>query len=413
MGKVAPTRQDWHSPAVPLPPPTGDVIQVSTVAELLAAADQVTPGGTILIDDGVYLMPTVFTIRTDDVCVRSASGDRDAVVLDAVDSDHGELFGFTECQDVTVADLTIRNVHHNGFKLNANIGRSVRGITIHNCVAHNVWQRGFKGVSGPEAEEDSGLPVRPAGGGGPSRPRHFVDDCVIRYCLFHNDRPKRIDDEPFEQKNPTRFDGNYIAAIDVMSARNWHVHDNVFLGIQGRNGGARGAIFFWQGSEDVCIEGNVIVDCDSGMWLGLSWPPEDVRHCVRYTVRNNQITRPGRTGILMGRHVDSHVIANRIFDPCTGDDRPPATDIDDGGVLIPSERTRCRPLRIGADNEGLLVEGNLLVADEDIHVGQDAGQIQLRGNLWLQAATPDPFIDGSAGDLRLTDAGKALVDHQG
>ncbi len=403
------TRQDWHPAAPPLRPPTGDIIHVTTVDELFAAVEDVQPGGTILIADGHYLLPTVFTVSRDDVCVRSASGDRDAVVLDAADSDHSELFGFTECHNVTVADLTIRNVLHNGFKLNANIGRSVRAITIHNCVAHNVWQRGLKGVSGPEADDDSGLPLRPAGGSAPSRTRHFVDDCVVRYCLFHNDRPKRLDDEPYEQENPANFDGNYVAGMDVMSARNWHVHDNVFAGIQGRNGGARGAIFFWQGSENVRIEGNVIVDCDSGMWLGLSWPPEDTRHCVRYTVRDNRIARPGRTGILLSRHKDSLVQGNTVFDPFVGDERRPATDIDDGGVLVATDSPRCRPLRVGDDNDGLRIEDNLLVGDEDIHVGQDAGRIELRRNWWLQTAFPDPFVESDIGDLRLTDVGQALA----
>ncbi|MBI93082.1 MAG: hypothetical protein CME05_07700 [Gemmatimonadaceae bacterium] len=173
---------------------------------------------------------------------------------------------------------------------------------------------------------------------------------------------ERIDDEPSEQENPENFDGNYIAALDVMSARNWQVHDNVFAGIQGRNGGARGAIFFWQGSQDVRIEDNIIVDCDSGMWLGLSWTPEDTPRCVRYTVCNNQITRPGPAGILLSRHVDSRIANNTIYDPRTTHDRPAATDIDDGGVLIASERPVCRPLRIGVQNQ------NLLISEQDLHV---------------------------------------------
>ena len=402
------TRQQWHPSAPTLPPPAGEVIHVTTVDELFAAAGCVRPGGTILIADGHYLLPTVFAIGTDDVCVRSASGDRDAVVLDGGQSEHNELFAFTECHRVTVADLTIRNMIQNGFKLNANIGRSVGAVTIHNCVVHNIWQRGFKGVSGPEADDDRGLPVRPAGGGGPSRARRFVDDCVIRYCLFHNDRPKRLDDEPYERDNPDRFDGNYIAAIDVMSARNWRVHDNVFVGIRGRTGGARGAIFFWQGSEDVRIEGNSIVDCDSGMWLGLSWAPDDTRHCVRYTVRDNTITRPGRAGMVLSRHVSSRIRNNTVYDPHTTADRPAATDIDDGGVLVPGEASRCRPLRIGVGNDDLRIEDNLLIGAEDIHVAQDAGRLELSANLWLQSAHPDPFVDAATGDLRLTDAGQAL-----
>ncbi len=179
---------------------------------------------------------------------------------------------------------------------------------------------------------------------------------------------ERIDDEPSEQENPENFDGNYIAALDVMSARNWQVHDNVFAGIQGRNGGARGAIFFWQGSQDVRIEDNIIVDCDSGMWLGLSWTPEDTPRCVRYTVCNNQITRPGPAGILLSRHVDSRIANNTIYDPRTTHDRPAATDIDDGGVLIASERPVCRPLRIGVQNQNLLIEDNLLISEQDLHV---------------------------------------------
>jgi len=47
---------------------------------LFAAAQTVQHGGTIEIADGHYMMPPVFTMRTDDVCIRSASGDRDAVV---------------------------------------------------------------------------------------------------------------------------------------------------------------------------------------------------------------------------------------------------------------------------------------------------------------------------------------------
>ena len=135
------SRENWHPVAPPLPAAAGKVLQVTTVEELFDAADTVSPGDTIEIADGHYLLPTVFTIRTDDVCVRSASGDRDAVILDGNHSDHGELFAFTECHRVSVADLTIQNVLHNGFKLNANIGRSVRAIVLHNCVIRNVWQR--------------------------------------------------------------------------------------------------------------------------------------------------------------------------------------------------------------------------------------------------------------------------------
>jgi hypothetical protein len=113
---------------------------------------------------------------------------------------------------------------------------------------------------------------------------------------------------------------------------------------------------------------------------------------------------------LLSRHVDSHVHRNTVYDPVTDDERPAATDIDDGGVLIPSAAAACRPLRVGIENDGLLIEDNLLISEQDLHVNQDAGRIEVRQNLWFQSASPDPFIDSSKGDLRRTDAGEALTN---
>jgi len=401
--------QSWYPQAPPLPPPAGKTIKVTTVEELFAAAQNVQPGETILIADGHYMMPTVFTINTDRVTVRSESGDRSKVILDGADSAHGELFGFTECHGSTVADLTIQNIMHNGFKFNGNLGRSVRDLNIYNCVMHNIWQRGVKSVSGPEATADSDLPPRPSKDGTPPLPRHFVDGCSIRYCLFYNDRPKRFEDDSYELENPDNFGGNYIAGLDVMSARGWAISDNVLINIKGRTGGSRGAIFLWQGSEDVRIERNIVIDCDSGMWLGLSYPPDDNRSCVRYLVANNFITRPRCAGILLGRQTGSRILHNTICDPVDITARIAGTDIDDGGVLFDKPEPRCRPLRIGLDNENLLVANNLMNGPSDIHVNECAGQLQLRHNLWLPETTPSPFVDPDRGNLHLKPEAKEML----
>ena len=52
-----PPVQDWFPKAPPLPKPTGQVLRVANVKELYAAAENVTPGGTILLADGRYRMP--------------------------------------------------------------------------------------------------------------------------------------------------------------------------------------------------------------------------------------------------------------------------------------------------------------------------------------------------------------------
>ena len=396
--------QPWHPQAPAMPQPSGPTLHVASTEALFEAADTVDPGTTILIADGHYFLPGVFTITTDRVTIRSASGQRHSVILDGADSAHGELFGFTECHQVTVADLTIQNIMDNGFKLNGNIGRSVKGITIHNCVIHNIWQRGIKSVSGPEADDDSGLPLRPADTGQAPRPRHFVEGCAVRYCLFYNDRPKRFEDDSFELENPDRFCGNYIAGLDVMSARGWTIADNVLVNIKGNSGGGRGAIFVWQGSEDVRIERNIIVDCDSGMWLGLAYPPEDTRHCVRFIVRDNLITRARCAGILLSRHVEGRVLHNTICDPVDLRDRPAGIDIDDGGVLTQVREQRSRPMRLGMGNQDLLVADNLMTGPSDLHVSEAAGSLRLRDNIWLPEPEPSPFIDPACGDPRLTPA---------
>ena len=370
--------------------PDGDVVRVADVAALFAAIETATPGQTIAIADGHYMLPRVLTVQTDRVTVRSESGERDRVILDGADSADGELFGFTECHGATVADLTIQNIMWNGFKLNGNIGRSVRDITVRNCVIHNIWQRGIKSVSGPEADDDSGLPLRPGDPKQAPRRRHFVDGCRVEYCLFYNDRAKAFADDSYEVENPDKFGGNYIAGMDVMSARGWTVSDNVLMGIRGRTGGARGAIFFWQGSQDVTIERNAVVDCDSGMWLGLAFPPEDVRQCVRYRVVGNLISRPRCAGLLLNRHVDGLVSGNTIEDPVPAGDRLAGTDIDDGGVLCEVAQPRCRPLRIGLGNNELRISDNIWSGPEDAHVSENAGSVELRGNQWLRSGEGAP-----------------------
>ena len=191
----------------------------------------------------------ILSCVADNVTLRSESGQRDNVVLDG-QGRLGELVGITGCSGVTIADLTVQNVKWNGIKLNSD--RGVNRVTIYNCVIHNVWQRGIKGVMVPQEDRQR---LRPS-------------DCRVQYCLFYNDRPKRFEDD--EADRPDNFGGNYIGGIDVMYAQRWTISDNVFVGIQGRTGEARGAIFLWVDARDCVVERNIVIDCDSGICLGNS-----------------------------------------------------------------------------------------------------------------------------------------------
>jgi hypothetical protein len=364
---TSPPHQPWFPEAPPLPAPAGEVTRVSTVEGLFQAAAQVKPGGTIMLADGHYMLPRYFELRTDDVTLRGESGDRNEVVLDGAQSRHGELVGITACAGVTVADLTIQNIKWNGFKINSDSG--VQRVTIYNCVIHNIWQRGIKGVAVPEARREQ------------LRPR----DCRVQYCLFYNDRPKRFSDDPAD--TPDTFNGDYIGGMDIMYATNWTISDNVFISIQGRTRQARGAIFLWHDSRDCVVERNITIDCDSGICLGNSHRPAGTTvHCSRCVVRNNFVTRAPENGILADYTRDCAIVHNTVHDP---------------------ENRLERLIRLVHDNDGLLVAHNLL-SGPPMRQDQVSGQMRIFGNVTRNAT--DVLVDALAGDLHLADAVPGVVD---
>jgi hypothetical protein len=358
-------QRPWFPQAPPLPPPAGEVIRVRDVEGLHAAARRVSPGGSIVLADGVYPVTRTVVIAADRVTLRGESGRRERVVLEGGGT-LGELLTLRSCAGVTVADLTVQNVRWNGIKLDTD--QNVQRATIRNCVLHNIWQRAVKGVKVPEAGREA------------TRPR----DCVIEYCLFVNDRPKRFEDDPAD--TPRTFDGNYIGGIDVMYPTGWSIRDNVFVGIHGRTGTARGAIFLWHDARDCLVERNVIIDCDSGICLGNSHKPADVAvHCTNVVVRNNFLCRVPENGILADFTRDCAILHNTVHDP--------------GSRLG-------RLIRLVHANDGLRVLNNLLSGPPPRIESESA--IALRGN--ASGDFTASFVAPAEGNLRLTAAASAAID---
>jgi hypothetical protein len=347
----------WLPKAPPLPQPAGQVIRVATVEQLFKAADDVKPGGTILVADGRYMMPRYFDLHTDNVTLRGASGDRNKVVLDGARSQHGELVGVTGCSGVTIADLTIQNIKFNGFKINCD--RKAHRVTIHNCVIHNIWQRGVKG---PATQEKDAEELSPR-------------DCRVQYCLFYNDRAKQFSDDPTDTAGT--FNGNYVGGIDAMQARGWTISDNVFWGIRGRTGEARGAVFLWMDARDCTVERNVIVGCDTGICLGNSHRARQPIHCTGCIVRNNLIVGAPENGILADYTKDCKILHNTVH--------------------CPQSRMQ-RLIRLVHDNDGLLVANNLL-SGPPMRI-ETQSKVEMRGNV-VQKDLAGSFVDAAAGNLHL------------
>jgi hypothetical protein len=235
----------------------------------------------------------------------------------------------------------------------------VQRITIYNCVIHNVWQRGVKGVKVPAENREA------------MRPK----DCRIQFCLFYNDRPKQFTDDTAD--TAATFNGNYVGGIDVMFAKNWVISDNVFVGIQGRTREGRGAVFLWHDTQDSVVERNIIIDCDTGIALGnSSRPPEIAIHCTRCIVRNNFVTRAPQAGVLADYTRDCQILHNTVHDP--------------------ESRLR-RLIRLVHDNDGLVVANNLL-SGPPICV-ETQSKMHLHGNLTQDLAAA--FVNAREGNLHL------------
>ncbi len=360
---INPPQQPWFPKAPPLPRPAGQVIKASNVQELFKAVDEVKPGGTILLADGHYFMPRYIEIKTDNVTLRGASGHRESVVIDGAKSSQGELVGVRACSGVTIADLTIQNIQYNGFKINSD--SNVQNLTIYNCIIHNIWQRGVKGVKVPEENRQA------------TRPKN----CRVQYCLFYNDRPKRLSDDPRDIAN-----GNYVGGIDVMYAKNWVISDNVFIGIQGRTREARGAVFMWFDAQDCIIERNIIIDCDAGICLGNQHRADGIKtHCHRCVVRNNFITRATEGGIVPVYTQDCKILNNTIHEP---------------------DSRLGRLIRIVFDNEGLLVANNLLSGPK-IRIESDSN-IRFINNIVKDLT--DVLVNPTHGNLHLTAQAADVID---
>ncbi len=356
----SPPRQPWFPKAPPLPKPAGEVIRAATVEELYRAAQDVRPGGTILLADGHYPLPHFLKLGTDNVTLRSESGRRESVVIDGSGRGHhvpmvGELIWITRCSGVTIADLTIQNVKWNGFKLTSDMG--VTKVGIYNCVIHNVWQRGIKGPGVPKENREK---LRPT-------------DCRVQYCLFYNDHPKQPGDDDSDT-----FDGNYVGGMDIMYAKRWTISDNVFVDIHGRTHEGRGAIFLWVGCEDCIVERNMIIDCDCGICLGNSFHgKETIPHCSRCIVRNNFVTRCPENDIFAAYTRDCQILHNTVYDPASRYQRLIRL-VDDNNGLVAADNLLCGRAMQVESKSPMRIEGNVIKDVTPWLVDPAAGNLHLR-----------------------------------
>ena len=254
---------------IELPTPTGLVVKVNTEAAIIDAIEDAEDGTTIIIAKGHYKMFRDCILTSHRVTIKGETGNREDVILDAeMEYDDGTrkyctrigapaIIKITHARNVTIADLTIANCPKYGILFFGD--GNVQSLKIYNVKFHNIWARGLKGTF-ERNYDDKGMdaPIVPATREHCEhvRPRNGE----VRNCLFIADHTKKNDQDQFQ--------GDYIAGMDMMNLKDWVIADNIFIGIKGKNGGARGGIFIWQESENITVENNIFFDCDKGVNLG-------------------------------------------------------------------------------------------------------------------------------------------------
>lgn len=326
----------------------GEVV-VSTAGELAEAVAQANLGGpkTILVQDGTYTLEDMLWVAADGVTVRSLSGNRGAVIIQG----QGMAGGVTHIFNVpganfTVQDLTLRRVSQHAVQIHGN--HSAASPTIRNVHILDAGEQMIKVSYDPadlSQRADHGL----------------VEGCRLEYRAGIGPQW-------------------YIGGVDAHNVRNWIVRRNIFQGIRSpADDVAEFAVHFWSGSEDTLVEGNLIINCDRGIGLGLG----DRGH-VRGIVRNNMIYHNATegfadVGIAVESAPEAQVYNNTIFQkhsyPNAIEYRFPATT----GVLIANNLTnRAISARDGASGT---VSHNVATARALWFVNPGAGDLHLKSRV--------------------------------
>jgi hypothetical protein len=339
-------------------------VTVRSTAELQSAVDNLTSGTTILIEDGVYDLTNTLNIRgVSGVTIRSASGNRDAVVMRGrgmANADYGNvphILAVYDATDVLIADLTMRDAYHHLIQIHGE--SDADGVHLYNLHLIDSGEQFVKGST--------------AGNPGP-----YADDGVVECSLFeYTDRAR----------------SDYTNGVDVLAGSGWIIRDNVFRNIRAPVGQLAGpAVLMWRNSLDTIVERNLFIECDRAIALGLSTPDANTRDGnTTYdhqggVIRNNMIYRegPGDVGITVNYARDVAIYHNTVTQNGT----------------FPWAAIEYRFSATSAVIANNLTDGPIWQ--------RDGASGSVAGN--ITDGTSDWFVDAGAGDLHLSAAADEAID---
>ncbi len=340
-------------------------IVVHTVSELVNAVNATASGGdrTILVSDGTYnLAGSYLRISASGVTVRSASGNRDGVILDG-NYQTTEIFQIV-ASDTTIKDMTLKRAQDHPVHVMATDSSDTSNVRLLNLRIIDPGQQAIK--------------INPNGAR-----THTTRNGLVRGC--------RIELTNTGRDYVWNHNGScYTGGVDAHGAIGWQVEDNRIEGFWCSGSLSEHGIHFWSNSTDTLVQRNLILDCDRGIGFGLGSSGH-----LRGIIRNNMIWHGpdhghSDVGIGLESATGAQVYNNTIFH-----EHPYPNGIE---------------YRFAASND-LIIANNL--SNRRI-VSRDGGTTSMLSHN-VTTAPAGWFDDPATGDLHLngpttgvTDAGLAL-----
>ncbi len=278
--RIIPTSANVNCPT--LPPPSGNIVNVSTEAALWNAVNSNPTNTTILLADGTYHLGQnghYLWLDMPNVTVRSASGNREAVILD--DNYSATEIVTIAASNVTIADLTIMRAGTHPIHVVTSAGANNLNALIYNVHIIDPGQQAIK--------------INASANG------YYLDDGTVacsRLELTAAGRQKVLD-----------INGScYTGGVDGHEARGWTIRDNDITGFWCSGSLSEHGIHMWDNSADTLVERNQIVDCARGIGFGLGSSPH-----TGGLIRNNFVVVNQDVGIGLESSSNTRVVNNTVY----------------------------------------------------------------------------------------------------
>ncbi|MCA9387992.1 MAG: hypothetical protein KC653_03005, partial [Candidatus Andersenbacteria bacterium] len=275
-----------NTACIELPTATGDIVTVSTTAELKAIVSEITGGRgnlTVVINPGTYTIDRGLWIAGENVTFRGATGNRDDVRILGGGMGYGastHIF-MVAADNVTIADMTIGEVYNHAVQVHGESPFDADGFLLHNVRVVDTREQMLKGS------------YRASDNNGPDN--GTVECSVFEYTAGIGPQW-------------------YIGGVDVHDGTNWVIRYNTFKDIQSPDSTiAEHGVHFWSNSDGTLVHDNVFINNDRAIGFGLG---DYGRGHGSGTIRNNYIyhdTSAGDVGIGLESATDVDVYDNVIL----------------------------------------------------------------------------------------------------